>query len=57
MKTDCVSEYIGFVRADKEALQTNRRAIIHSDQKVSLHLMIPVQKITQKYFNQFQSLT
>jgi hypothetical protein len=32
-------------------------AIIQGDQKVSVHLMIPVQKNTQKYFKQFQSLT
>jgi hypothetical protein len=30
---------------------------VQGDQKVSVHLMITVQKNTQKYFKQFQSLT
>jgi hypothetical protein len=30
---------------------------IQGDQKVSVHQMITVQKNTQKYFKQFQSLT
>jgi cullin 3 len=31
--------------------------LIQGDQKVSVHLMIAVQKKMQKYFKQFQSLT
>jgi hypothetical protein len=30
--------------------------VIQGDQKVSVHMMITVQKITQKYFKTFQSL-
>jgi hypothetical protein len=35
----------------------NNIQIALGDQKVSIHLMITVQKNTQKYFKQFQSLT
>jgi hypothetical protein len=31
--------------------------LIQDDQKVSVHVMITVQKNTQKYFKQFQTLT
>jgi hypothetical protein len=31
--------------------------IVQGDQNVSVHMMITVQKNTQKYFKQFQSLT
>jgi hypothetical protein len=38
--------------------QTKHNIKIQEDQKVSVHLMITVQKKnTQKYFKQFQSLT
>jgi hypothetical protein len=32
MKTDGLTEYIGFVRADKEALQTKCRGIIQGNE-------------------------
>jgi hypothetical protein len=33
------------------------REIVQDDQNVCMHVMITVQKNTQKYFKQFQSLT
>jgi uncharacterized protein (DUF924 family) len=36
---------------------TNTHSEIQGDQKVSVHLIITVQKNKQKYFKQFQSLT
>jgi hypothetical protein len=39
-------------------IEVKRNIYTHTqgDQKVSVHLMIPVQKNKQKYFKQFQSL-